>query len=108
VYRALEVARERGFRRVKVRSDDNPMRRRLKRDYVTGALGDPNSLHGRTLALARTFDQVVFAYQPRRKNGVAHRLSRAASALALEIGSSPDSCNQALGRRRSGPDIIEP
>jgi hypothetical protein len=55
------------------------MRRRLKHDHAAGHVGDSGSLHGRTLALARTFDHVVFAYQPRRKNGVAHRLARSAT-----------------------------
>jgi ribonuclease HI len=80
VYRALEIARERGFRRVKVRSDYNYMRRRLKADHRAGRLGPSGTLHGRTLMLARTFDEVVFAYQPRRRNGMAHRLARSASS----------------------------
>ncbi len=86
VFRALELARARGAWRVKVRSDDNHMRRKLKRDHAAGHLADPDSLHGRTLALARTFDQVVFAYQPRRKNGQAHRLARAATRESSPTG----------------------
>jgi ribonuclease HI len=78
VFRALEHARERGYRRVKVRSDYNAMRRRLKADHEAGRNAGSGSLHGRTLLLARSFDQVVFVYQPRRKNQVAHGLARAA------------------------------
>jgi ribonuclease HI len=78
VSRALEIARERGFRRVKVRSDCNALRRRLKRDQSAGSRSDASSRHGRTLALARWFDAVTRAYVPRRKNRIAHRLARAA------------------------------
>jgi ribonuclease HI len=80
VFRALELACERGYRCVKVRSDYNYMRRQLKRDHAAGHIADPDSLHGKTLLLARTFDHVAFAYQPRRKNGVAHRLARLANS----------------------------
>jgi ribonuclease HI len=80
VFRALEIAHDRGFQRVRVRSDYNVMRRRLKTDYRAGHPANDGSLHGRTLMLARMFDDVVFAYQPRRKNGAAHSLARSASA----------------------------
>jgi ribonuclease HI len=36
VLRALEIAAERGFARVKLRSDYNPIRRALRRDYMAG------------------------------------------------------------------------
>lgn len=80
VFRALEHARERGFRRVKVRSDYNYMRRQLKHDHAAARIADPDSLHGRTLTLARTFDHVVFGYKPRSKNQEAHRLARTATS----------------------------
>lgn len=79
VFRALAIAFERGFCSVKVRSDDNRMRRNLKLDYAAGLDAEPSSLHGRVLALTRWFDSVTFAYVPRRKNGIAHRLARAAA-----------------------------
>lgn len=91
VFRALELARERGYRRVKVRSDYNYMRRKLKQEHAAGRIGDPNTLHGKTLMLARTFDHVVFAYQPRRKNGVAHRLARVATTEEPSV-ESDSSC----------------
>ncbi len=55
------------------------MRRSLKADYRSGHPGNDSSLHGRTLMLARMFDDVVFAYQPRRNNGAAHCLARSVS-----------------------------
>jgi ribonuclease HI len=79
VLRALEHARARGFRRVKVRSDYSAMRRRLKADHAAGRNADAGTLHGRVLLLARTFDDVYFGYQPRRRNQVAHGLARAAT-----------------------------
>lgn len=88
VFRALELARDRGYRRIKVRSDYNSMRRQLKHDHAAGHISEPDSLHGRTLMLARTFDHVVFAYQPRRKNRAAHRLARLASSELLSIASA--------------------
>jgi ribonuclease HI len=79
VFRALEIARERGYPRVEVRSDYNYMRRRLKDAHTIGYFGDHRSLHGQTLALAETFEHVAFAYHPRRKNAIAHGLARKAT-----------------------------
>ncbi len=79
VFRALEIARERGYPRVKVRSDYNYLRRQLKDAHAVGWIRDPRSLHGQTLALAQTFENVQFAYQPRRKNAIAHNLARKAT-----------------------------
>jgi ribonuclease HI len=79
VFRALEVAKLRGFARIKVRSDYNHMRRSLRERYREGgiALG----LEGRVLQLARSFDWIDFGYVPRRKNQAAHVLARKATQL---------------------------
>jgi len=79
VFRALEIACERGYQRVKVRSDYNYMRTRLKHAHAAGDLVDPHTLEGRTLALAQIFEVVAFAWQPRRKNAIAHQLARKAT-----------------------------
>lgn len=78
VLRALEIASELDCRFVKVRSDCNSMRTRLKKDHKesTGQGGD--DLHGAILRLAAQFDEVKFAYVPRRKNQIAHFLARKA------------------------------
>jgi len=39
VFRALEVARQRGFTRIKVRSDHNRMRRSLRERYSDSSIG---------------------------------------------------------------------
>jgi len=39
----------------------------------------PDTLEGRTLVLAQTFEFVAFAWQPRRKNAIAHQLARKAT-----------------------------
>lgn len=77
VLRALEVARDRGVRHVKVRAD-SPARRRLKKDHRAGVEADERTLHGRILLLARTFTEVKFAWQSPRKNQAAHALARKA------------------------------
>jgi hypothetical protein len=84
VFRALEIAAERGYRDVKVRSDYNRMRTRLKEDHAAGRIPEPLGLHGRTLLLARSFDRVVFAYQARRKNQMAHGLSRRLGLVPMQ------------------------
>jgi len=82
ILRGLEVARARGATLARVRSDANPLRHRLKADHRAGTGHERADLHGQILRLARTFVGVQFAYQPRRKNHLAHRLARAARALA--------------------------
>ena len=76
VLRALEISAERGFRIVKVRSDCNHMRRQLKDAHERGQGGDRDDLQDRVLRLASQFEEVKFAYEPRRKNQNAHRLAR--------------------------------
>ena len=75
VLRALEIARERGFTRIKIRSDYNSMRRNLRERFRSGAAGD-NDLQRRILDLARQFEWIDFGYVPRRKNQIAHLLAR--------------------------------
>ena len=77
VLRALEIAFERGYRLLRVRSDYNQMRIVLKDDYQAGVVQDHN-LRGMILRLARKFDQIKFAWIPRRRNQEAHFLARKA------------------------------
>lgn len=81
ILRALEIASEHSARRVKIRSDYNYMRRTLKRDHASDVGGEREDLHGTILRLARDFEEVKFAYVPRRKNQEAHRLARDATRL---------------------------
>jgi len=76
VLRALQVAFERGFRDLKIRSDDNAMRRRLKKSYDRKLIPPDDDLDRRILELAAEFDRVHFGYVPRRKNQRAHNLAR--------------------------------
>jgi ribonuclease HI len=78
VLRAMEIASERGYRLLRVRSDYNQMRRALKRDYEAGTFPDRQTLRVMILRLAQKFDQIKFAWIPRRKNQEAHFLARRA------------------------------
>jgi ribonuclease HI len=75
VVRALEIARDRGFTRIKVRSDYNTMRRDLRERHRGRGPGDTD-LQRTALDLARRFVWVDFGYVPRRKNQIAHALAR--------------------------------
>jgi ribonuclease HI len=75
VLRALEVARDRGFERVRIRSDYNSMRRDLRKRFRLGIAGK-SKLQQDILDLVGQFQWVDFAYIPRRKNQIAHLLSR--------------------------------
>jgi ribonuclease HI len=75
VLRALETARDRGFTRIRIRSDYNWLRRDLRKRFRSRAAGD-NELQRRILDLARQFEWIDFGYVPRRKNQIAHLLSR--------------------------------
>jgi hypothetical protein len=78
VLRALEIAFERGYRLLRVRSDYNKMRIVLKDDYQAGVVQEEHNLRGMILRLARKFDQIKFAWVPRRRNQEAHFLARKA------------------------------
>ena len=81
VLRALEIASERGFRLLRVRSDYNQMRKALKDDYEAGVLPDEHILYNlrvMILRLAQKLDQIKFAWIPRRRNQEAHFLARKA------------------------------
>ena len=73
--RALEIASERGYRFLRLRSDYNQMRIVLKDDYQAGVAQDERSLRAMILRLAQKFDQIKFAWIPRRKNQEAHLLA---------------------------------
>jgi ribonuclease HI len=75
VLRGLEIARDRGFTRIKIRSDYNSMRRNLRERFRSSAAGN-NDLQQRILDLARQFEWIDFGYVPRRKNQIAHLLAR--------------------------------
>ena len=83
ILRALEIASSHGYRFVKVRSDYNSMRTKLQKDRKEQRGHNRNDLHGMILRLAKQFEEVQFFYQPRRKNQIAHQLSRFA---AKELG----------------------
>ena len=75
----LHIAKKRGYRLVKVRSDYNSMRTKLKRDHARNVGHCRTNMDGTILRLAKEFDEVKFAYQARRKNQIAHRLARIAA-----------------------------
>ncbi|MGI9067918.1 MAG: ribonuclease H family protein [Pyrinomonadaceae bacterium] len=75
VLRALEIARARGFNRIKVRSDYNSMRRDLRKRFRSEAAGK-SDLQQKILELASQFEWIDFGYVPRRKNQIAHVLAR--------------------------------
>ncbi len=76
VYRALEIGKERGYKIIRVRSDYNHMRRKLKKYYKEGTGFSRNDLHGEIMRISRNFELVQFSYKPRRKNQMAHTLAR--------------------------------
>jgi ribonuclease HI len=80
VLRALEIAMDRDFTRIKIRSDYNAMRRDLRQRHRARTATD-NELQDRVLELARRFVWVDFGYVPRRKNQIAHALARNARFL---------------------------
>ena len=89
VLRALEIAKERGFTRLKVRSDSNPMRRQLREDHRAGLEREGDDLHLEVLRLAGAFAWIDFGYVPRRKNQIAHRLARIGRSKEPAAASSP-------------------
>ncbi len=85
VLRALEIATERGYRLLRVRSDYNQMRIVLKDDYRAWVVQNEHNLRGMILRLAQEFDQVKFAWIPRRRNQEAHSLARRAMLQSVPV-----------------------
>jgi ribonuclease HI len=83
ILRALEVAGARGFRRIKIRSDHNPLRKSLRNALGGHGTTRPSGISAQILAAAAKFAWVAFGYVPRRKNQIAHRLANAARRAAL-------------------------
>jgi len=79
IFRAIEIASELGCQFVKVRSDCNSVRTRLKKDHKEDRGRKSANLHGSILRLAKQFTEVKFTYVPRRKNHIAHKLARKAA-----------------------------
>lgn len=78
VFRALEIAYEREYEIIRIRSDYNTMRRKLKKDHKADTGHERDDLHGLILRYAKKFKDVKFLYCPRRKNQIAHWLARKA------------------------------
>lgn len=85
VLRTVEIAAERGYRRLKIRSDYNSMRRGLKKDAGKGFDHLEEGLHRRILELSSILDEVKFAYVPGRNNQAAHTLARQAAKVGLPV-----------------------
>lgn len=87
ILRGLDVARLRGFQRIKVRSDCNPLRTKLRKALRGQSRKSLSGVASQILGLAAQFAWVDFGYVPRRKNQIAHRLANAARLRALsELG----------------------
>jgi len=85
VYRALEIGKEREYRIIRVRSDYNQMRTKLKNSYKERMGFNRNDLHGEIMRITRYFELVQFAYKPRRRNQMAHVLARRARHIENPI-----------------------
>lgn len=85
VYRALEIGRERKYELIRIRSDHNQMRRKLKMNYEEGKGFQREDLFGEIMRITRNFKSVQFGYKPRRKNQMAHILARRARTDELPI-----------------------
>jgi ribonuclease HI len=78
VFRALEIASGRNYEILRIRSDYNCMRTKLKEDHKADTGHERDDLHGLILRYAKKFKEVKFLYCLRRKNQIAHRLARKA------------------------------
>lgn len=77
ILRALQIAACRGFSHVRVRSDYNLLRRRLRAQHRRG-VPSAHELDRQILLVSEQFVSVDFRYVPRHKNGLAHGLARRA------------------------------
>ena len=96
VFRALEIASERNYEILRIRSDYNSMRRNLKKYHKDDTGHERDDLHGLILRYAKKFKEVKFLYCPRRKNQMAHLLARKAVKESLSPKIVDFSHNQAI------------
>ncbi|MBK8257555.1 MAG: reverse transcriptase-like protein [Polyangiaceae bacterium] len=107
IRRAMEIALERGYTRVNVRSDHNPLRTRLRKRHKSQA-GSTDPIHIQILELAKRFTWCDFGYMARRKNQLARRLARAAWEPEWRRLNPPDDDERPRSKaRRSSPDPFE-
>jgi ribonuclease HI len=85
VYRALEIASERSYEIVRVRSAYNAMRTRLKESYEHQVGFQDDDLHGEIMRLSEDFKLVQFSYKARRKNQMARQLAKEAKTTEAPI-----------------------
>ncbi|HYN25855.1 MAG TPA: ribonuclease H family protein [Pyrinomonadaceae bacterium] len=100
VLRALEIASDRGFTRIRIRSDYNSMRRMLRERFRSGTQGR-DDLQQRILDLAQRFEWIDFGYVPRRKNQLAHLLARQGRFLTPETSEQEPAVLGNTGAQRS-------
>lgn len=82
IFRALEVAKGLDLGDVRVRSDHNDTRRRLKRLHASPPEDVCSALTAAMLRLAAGIPNLRFSYQARRKNHEAHLLARYAAQVS--------------------------
>ena len=85
IYRALEIGIERKYRIIRIRSDHNQMRTKLKKSYEEGKGFQREDLYGEIMRITRSCELVQFGYKPRRKNQMAHTLARRARINEIPI-----------------------
>lgn len=87
--RALEFAHERHATRVRIRSTEGSILKRLRRASAPGASAT-DELECRILEMASSFDEVMFRWQARRKNRRAQELARSAAGIARRTRDDDD------------------
>lgn len=85
IFRAFQLAVERGYRQVQVRSDYNIVRKQIASALKAACQAKANSLQERVLMLARSIEQAKVTYCPRRKNIMAHRLARNGAGILPKV-----------------------
>jgi len=76
ILRALQLAAERQYPGVIIRSDCNAMRKQLKHDLQSQDGYNKDVVHQHIIAYSQQFEKIQFPYHPRRKNYEAHTLAR--------------------------------
>jgi ribonuclease HI len=97
VLRALQIASERGFRDLKIRSDYNAMRRRLRRNYDRNALED---FHGTYLSdeemqelkpiIRNAICTALYSFQNRHRSEAAKAFVEMTLKMVPEYWEKPD------------------
>ena len=90
IVRAFEIAFERNYRYIQIRSDYNYVKKQVAATLRNRTSPTINNFYDQILKLAEPLKQIRMTYYPRRKNIMAHRLARKGAGIFPKAKNMPE------------------